>query len=557
MTVPLRLVVPVALTLALLVAAADAQPVGSATDLPVVVFDDFTYDPAEWADDRGLDSLFNAGSLFGWNVWERSLDGSRAPYTDRLWYRGFAWTEPPLERSDLIQAVPGAQAAGIEHGGLLLMAAAGYAGNEGGRADPEVNSGFAARHGTWAASINFSDLDDVRGLMQSFWTIGHYVAIVPGQNGGLKKAWSEVDHEFNNWFHTLWTRDPDRGPTLGEQYLSDRGSVFVATGYLEGGHSQVVPLRAPAVPDAEELADEQCALFRNEAEAYRLSPASCARLIAGAHPTMVYGLPVLDRDITVDLLIRHDEAALMFELQAAWQAATPDGTGTDTYRLLMASKPYTPAAAEPFPSQPMTARFSQYVTRGAHGTEFGDRPLMRDHPMVVDWFYYSPDATLDLDAVAAHVGEIRSRGVRRLNTLGGPLHRPYTEPGGIAEWPHMKAEHDAAVFLEGPAEAEAGAKAVFLGHYADRQSELRLVWRTRRRDRAGAFSDWATVAEDAWFRHSVAFPEAGTPAFEVQLQAGEYPVWGDWTQPPEAYVSRTLTYAWDRSARRFRLAGSR
>ncbi len=455
--------------------------------------------------------------------------------------------------------VPAAEHAGVERGGLLLDAPAGYAATERG-GNAEVLSGLSARHGTWAARINFSDVQDVRGLMQSFWTMSNYVAVVRRPDGTLAKAWTEVDHEFNNWFHFLWTRDPTPGGTVATQYLSDGGSVFDATGYFEGGPSQSVPLQGPAEPGGEALPPYHCKLARNEAEVFPASPRLPAPRSSPARtPGWSTVTPCSDRDLGVNLLIRHDGKAIVFELQAAWEAASPDGTETDRYRLLMASQPYAPASPEDtgLPSQTMTARFSQYVTGGTlQGLRFEDRPLMRDHPMVVDWFYYSPDTTLDLDAVEAHVAQIRARGVTRLNTTDLPLHRPYTKPGGIPTWPHMQAEHDPAVFLEGPDTVAPGETVPIVGHYANRQGELRLVWRVRE-GRGSGFSGWRVVAEDVWFRHPISFPAAGADAFEVQLQAGEYPLPGDWTQPPEAYVSRTLTYAWDRTARRFRLAGSR
>jgi hypothetical protein len=206
----------------------------------------------------------------------------------------------------------------------------------------------------------------------------------------------------------------------------------------------------------------------------------------------------------------------------------------------------------------MRTHFSQYVmVFNRADVEFGDRPLLRDHPMVVDWFYYSPDATLDLRTVGAHVARIRRSGVPRLNTLGRTLHRPYTKPDGLATWPYMAADHPPAVYLDGPETIAARGEASFVGHYAERHGELRLVWRTRHLDRVGAPAPWRVVAEDVWFRQAIPFPEAGTPGFEVQLQAGEYPAWGDWTQPPTRYVERTLVYTWDARTRRFRRTGSR
>lgn len=524
------------------------------------VFDDFDYQTTAWVDDDGLDPSRNAGSLFGWNAWARSADGATPPEADRLWYRGFGWWEPAYDQPDHVAIVDADTVAGVERGGLLLLAPAGYTVPERGRAGAEVLSGFTARHGSWAARINFSDLDDVRALKQSFWTISNYVAIVRRPDGTLGKAWSETDHELNNWFHTVWKSAGRSAPTIAERYVSDEGSVFDGTGFIEGGRNQAVPMRGPEEPGGRSLPPYHCKLVRNGDEIYSLAPASCADLITGTHPRMVYGIPVLDRDIAVDLLIRHDGTAIAFELQANWIATSPDGTSTDTYRLLMASAPYAPTspADAGIPSQRMTARFSQLgSTAIRQDVNFGERPLLRDHPMVVDWFYYSPDASLTLDDIADHVAQIRASGIPRLNTLGRSLSQPYTEPGDVATWPYLRAEHPAAVILDGPPHADANATLPIVGHYADRHGEVRLVWRTREGDGRGAFSDWRVLQEDAWFRHDVTFPDAETPVFEVELHAGEYPIWGDWTQPPTSYVGHVLTYAWDVDARRFALTGER
>ena len=535
----------VSLFLAALCSAAVAQPLPDG-----VVFDDFSYDSSRWAPDDGLNDQRNRGSLFGWNAWRTSLT-STATVPDRLWYRGYSWSEPSVP-SALFDVASPSSLPGTAHGAAVLRAPAGYAGPDG-HAQAEIHTGFLAREGAWAARVNFSDLRDVRGLMQSFWAMSMYTPIVRLADGTMEKQRSEIDHEFNNWFHIGWLRGSDGGNSYETQYDSDQGGVFDDAGFYEGGVTHIVPMRGPAGPDGRSAdRDHACTVVRNETVTLRLSPATCADLLQGAGPMLVYGIPVLTDDLAVDLLMVNASGLAHFEVRAAWQAPSPDGTSVDRYVLRLVSAPTPPGT-----SQPMAARLSQYVTGGTHGPiRFGDRPLLRDHDFRVDWFFYSPDATLDLDRISLHVGRIRRASVRRLNTLGRSVHRPATRQGNQQTWD----ESPTAFINDMPARILPGTSPRFAGSYSHRTGDLRVTW-TLRYARAGR-SQAEPVVEHrhAWLQTTVPFPHPGevrvlagqtTQEVTLELEIQEYhpnAFSEGWNRLTEAKATRSLQYRWDGSA---------
>ena len=525
--------------LLLLAAQATAQ------DLPdAVVFDDFAYASAAWQADGGADPAHNAGSLFGWNAWHTALDGA-ATVPDRLWYRGYSWVEPFIADT-LYGVVLESATPGTTRGAAVLRAPAGYTGPpDGGPAQVEINAGFMARQGTWAARVNFSDLRDVRGMMQSFWAMSMNTAVVRS-GGRMEKQRSEIDHELHNWFHFGWRRAEDRDRGYAGSYASDQGGVFDETGYYEAGETHIAPMTGPPGPDGRRGEDEyHCTVVRNARTTLRLSPATCAALMMGQGPLLAYGLPVLTGDLAVDLLMANADGAARFALRAAWTAPSPDGTETDRYLLRMEAPPHAPGL-----SQPMSARFSQYVmTRLHRDVDSGDRPLLRDHDFLVDWFYYSPDADLDLAEIDRHVGAIRAAGVPRLNTLGRPVHRPAVTTAGAFEWD----EPAAAYINRAPERVGPGETARFEGSYAHRPGDIRATWTVRERRRGQARSRVTEARRDAWLRTDLEFPSAprgsgGVESVVVGLEIEEYAPEAyrlDWEPMSGARASRAVEYRWD------------
>ena len=510
------------------------------------MFDDFTYGSTQWVSDSGTNTTLNSGSLFGWNVWSTSI-GSGSTTRDRLWYRSFTWFERSVPAQYFMRS-SGSQISGTEYGSVTLRAPAGYTGPV--DSQIEILSGFLAREGTWAARINFSDLDDVRSMAQSFWTHGAYSAVaINPDDSNLRKYQSEMDHEFNNWFHHGWTTCTKAGVScpggseLGSSYFSDNGGVHVATGYFEGPGNEglhEVPMFGHPWPDGVVLPENHCKLIRNGSqEYYRLSPASCSSIIEGDAPRLIYGRPVLDEDIAVDLLISNQEGKTLFQIQASWWATQPDGSGQDYYYFHMGSEV---GGGGPGVSQPMAAKFSQYLWDGAHGVEFDGRPLLRTHDMVLDWFYFSPNPDLNLNDIGSQVSSIRSAGVRRLNTTGRPLHRPYTN--GVPD------QSPAVYINHAPSAVGSFETANFVGSYAHRAADLRLLWQYRYQYSDGTRSAWSTKA-DRWFRESISFPQGGAvQQVEVRLRVGEYgptAFENNWLPKPSSYVSQVVTYGWNGS----------
>ena len=157
------------------------------------VFDDFSYLNTDF--DKDTD---NEGSVFGSNVWSTCNDGAVDSTMSRLWYR---YNQTDVRVNPKAKYV--IQSPDKYYAKLIFRMESGY--------DPTVlhhhpiiRSGLKTREGTYAARVQFSELEDDALLIQSFWT----------QNGP-GEVHAETDIEWNNWFEL----PQHEGRQTGESYV--------------------------------------------------------------------------------------------------------------------------------------------------------------------------------------------------------------------------------------------------------------------------------------------------------------------------------------------------
>ncbi|MEO1479044.1 MAG: hypothetical protein AAFV01_10745 [Bacteroidota bacterium] len=469
-------------TLALIVAVTSslgAQPLPDG-----ILFDDFTYMSTAWSLDARKQER---GSLYGPNAW-RVGQAPSDTVAERAWYRAY-WRE----MNDFYDST----AVEVADGRLRIEARAGtYAAAQ---RHPQVASGFTAVTGTWAARVRFSDLGAVPfyttgrhqgwpevDIMQSFWTLSPYRV-----RKGDGWAWSEMDHEFNNWF--------------GRARRTERGArLYVDTGFFENGMAYPFGMKG-AGGDA-----YTCTRTRG-GQTEQLRPTACAAAL----------LPNGDRPAPfVTLLIQHDGSGVRFALRldgSTEDEPIEEGRIEDG-RIEMVSE----RLAETVPSQPMMAMFSMYLKDHEEAPVFDlDTPQAMD----VDWFFYAEDI-VDLDTVTDHIATIRDAEVTRLNTLGRPAAFPYVACDTRQPWPDWKTcpwpriaspkpEFDLRLYA--PPTLSTGCLregATWIVRPPLRATTYEVRWRSRYHYRDRAPSRWHRT-DEVGFRYQLPRP-SGAP-FYVEL----------------------------------------
>lgn len=454
-------------------ATAPAAPAGSG-----FVFDDFAYATAEWTSVEGAPPAAHA--LFGRNPW--CLDRACAEtVVTRAWYR-YLWPEPYFTPPD-----PASSLAVMPGGRLRFRLDAGAHRGDHERFPRQIASGFAARTGTWVARVRFSDLRAVPAseaeVIQAFWTMTPHSAVVGDPRDG-EKAWGEMDHEFNNYFHFH-----ERAARVANQ-----------TGFRDGAHAGIRPLALRAPEAGPQAPAYSCT--------YRLRPGEAIR--EGDAETCT---GILASSLAVLLTIRNDGREAHFSVASA----------DTTVHFAMATPP-EPAP----PAQPMMALFSQHIFM-PHGRDAAR--LAAPQTLEVDWFYYTPDARRTLGAVRADVAAMRRRGHTRVNTVAGlRLALPYAPTAGLdcgAETPYetlchagLRSLHPLAVEISGPERLAAGQTGVFVARLPLRGGDYRVDWSFRYRYADGRTGRWRH-RERAYFRLTVPMDDAAE-AVEVRVRVQEY-----------------------------------
>ena len=128
-----------------------------------VIFDDFEYTSTTWCSEanNACEGYPNSqpplGSVFGRNVWHTNTSGDTT--NARAWYQ-YLWQELDyLEYQDTLSSL-NVNGNGSHH--LIFRADSGsYGGHKSDKtiSSRQIISGFTARRGTWAARVNFGDLE--------------------------------------------------------------------------------------------------------------------------------------------------------------------------------------------------------------------------------------------------------------------------------------------------------------------------------------------------------------------------------------------------------------
>lgn len=204
-----------------------------------VIFDDFQYESTEWC--RELDGSCDtqsppgyppAGSLYGRNEWVITENGDTE--YKRAWYQS-NWHEHPIDYPHPSSSLH----AGTDSlfGYLTFRADAD---NYPPGANPQqISSGFASRRGTWAARVNFGDMEpaSMGAMIQAFWLISPAVSLDVNGNWGR----NEIDIEWNNFF-----RDQNN---QNYHYLST--VHHTGHSFWPGNPPRRVPLFSPSWPDGD------------------------------------------------------------------------------------------------------------------------------------------------------------------------------------------------------------------------------------------------------------------------------------------------------------------
>ena len=431
-----------------------------------VIFDDFDYVNIDWCNEaEGGCGAFGgqppAGSLFGANVW-RTSDPGAATTTEvaRAWYR-FSWQELfenqfPTGTYFDVTSTPGYLAIGADAGNYTTADLAG-------RSARTVASGFHAFRGTWAASVNFSDLEPAAAadLFQAFWLWSP----IFGRNASGTNVNVELDFEWNNRF--LGT---------GQQY------PFLRTGHTVGNASTAndnhTPLEAPAWPDGstnpvtQQLGlDWTCKYYwgnqLNQADA--LDGDECSDVINQVFVDQNGNVPLSDPEIRLFLQITDTDI---------FYAVSSFGWGG----VLIANSEHDNLV----PNLPVISKFSQYMPNPSF--------LGADQEIQVDWFYYTPNTTVSINDVGQHVSTIRGLSTPRFNNTGIDLERPVEFRNGFVSNPDLTSVLTINNGFDGmPASMAPGQTETLVAMPPIRNGTYRFTWRYRRTIQGLGTLGWQTL----------------------------------------------------------------
>ena len=384
-----------------------------------VIFDDFSYENTDWCSEVDGGCQGNPGnspaegSVFGRNIWHTSTTGSTD--SSRAWYH-YLWQEHDIEN---FSTSYGTTSFGIDslssstNNYLVIKADSG--GTHANNTARQIISGFTARRGTWAARVNFGDLEppDSANLIQGFWT--HSIAL--GQASDNSFRWNEIDFEWNNSFSGTEQEYPYlfTGHTSGDV----RGTTSVIT---------PEPLFSPAWPHPDSPGsptndDWSCKFIwgpdLNNADSLKIRPrwqlsgSECSDILL--QKTVHGNTPTGDPSII--LFLQVTDTYLEYEIASYGWGGTIVAESQKSNRI---------------PNLPMASLFSQYIKPYRSGTA---STINEDEEFSIDWFYYSPSTNIGINSVAQHVDFLRTTvGTSRINTTDIELERPYAHlPGNVRQ----------------------------------------------------------------------------------------------------------------------------
>ena len=424
-----------------------------------VIFDDFEYTSTTWCSEvNGTCSggYPPAGSVFGRNVWHTSV--SRATTNSRSWYR-YLWQEQNNEDTGTSLNVTTGN-----NGHLTFRASAGtYSGHQAGNTIPrQIISGFTARRGTWAARVNFGDMEpaNVADFVQAFWTW----SLTHGRASDGTDRWNEFDFEWNNRFNGT-----------SQQYH------YLRTGHTAGDISNAnasashVPLFSPAWPDGDSGSpinfDWSCKfVWGNFEDVAKLGGEDCSKVVN--QETVRGHTPLYDPGMVLFLQITNT---------SVFYAIVSDGWGG----VLVANS----NTSSRIPNLPMATLVSQHIQSASTVNTTEDYS--------VDWVYYSPSTTIDINNVNQHVAYLRNTvNTPRFNNTGLTLERPYAHLAGVAST-YGLAHRTTSLSLDfslNPTIMNPGSQTPLVALPPLRHGFYRYTWRYRKIYSSGSRSSWYSLA---------------------------------------------------------------
>lgn len=421
-----------------------------------VIFDDFDYTSNAWNYELdGWDPDANTGSVFGTNLW----DTPTGPQNRRAWYV-YHWQEDgnfPTGTSIAPTTIGPVSF-------LNISAQSGhYAGhiNDGSKA-PTIASGFTARRGTWAARVNFGDVEPaaLADLIEGFWTQSIANGYVNGSN-----RWNEIDFEWNNRFRD-WV------------YPYEQTNPYLATGYTYGSSmGQHRPLFAPAWPNG--IGGNPTTYYWNckyvwgaQAVVQLLNDAECSQVLNQTYIDPQGNTPWSDPGIVLFIQVRDSD--VFFGIQS-------DGWGGVIAAHTVREGPPT--------NLPMVTLFSLYIHEVAD--------LNQNENFLVDWVYYSPSTSIDINNVNQHVVYLQNiLNTPRYNSTGLNLERPFAHLDGTTQRTGRTTPLSLDFSLN-PSYMLAGESKTLLALPPLRHGLFRYSWQYRINYNNGTSSPWTPLPASA------------------------------------------------------------
>ena len=172
---------------------------------------------------------------------------------------------------------------------------------------------------------------------------------------------------------------------------------------------------------------------------------------------------------------------------------------------------------------PMATLFSQYIQSGSK--------IDTTEDYSVDWFYYSPSTTININNVTQHVTYLRNTvSTSRFNNTGIGLERPFAHLPGIVSKPNSNRPNQTTSlsldFSLNPTYMVPGSTTTLVALPPLRHGFYRYRWRYRQHYSDGSLSEWfslITTNPGGW-ETTFTFPSGiETIEFEVRLEELESP----------------------------------
>lgn len=440
-----------------------------------LVFDDFDYSSTAWEEERIRDNpsfTGNNGSLFGYNQWHTnySLSGTQSK---RLWYN-YTWQEEPrpLRDGDFLDPVNGPT-------GNITMGFHAPNGRKGTNCNdasvsnkayhPQIMTGVSSRTGTWTSRLSFDATydDSVVDIIQAFWLLGAAQTQHTASGDTIKYS-DEIDVEWNNSFE-------------------DVGSFpyFVRFGHGLNQHEPYQPFtrieqggndgsyKIPFYPNDYESNGELSCKWLYGSYSTNLNEDDCARAMVGQY-TDIHG-NTAQLPVSIIFNINVDGERIKYSFAS-------HGWGGTIYGQTRAS------VDDASTLDPLGALYSVYasVPRSVNDKCSQNVYMPAETQMEIDWFYFSPDPTLDYNTVTQHVEQLRNMGTSRITTINSDLERPDDFADGNDVFYHPGDHDTSAINASLDIAFYDLSKATVYADHSNRHGLFKYYWKVKNTYSSGA-----------------------------------------------------------------------